>query len=172
MEELRTEILEKMIGKINDEQLEELSMVLDTVLYEYEITKKLRELSVLDNTNEIILKNFLGVKALEGCSKKTILHYHDTIQRMLDDIRKNVGEITTDDLRHHLALWQVTRGVSNITLNSMRRTYSSFFKWCTIEKIITDNPMLRINPFKQGKRQIKPFTEKEMERLCDECKNI
>lgn len=170
MDELRSIILSKMVEKLTEEQMHDLEMVLDEVLYEYNIEPKSREVAVLDKSNEVILKNFLGCKAIEGCSKNTIKHYSETIQRMLDDIGKNICEITTDDIRHHLALWQVTRGVGNSTLNNMRKAYSSFFKWCSIEKVITENPMLRINAFKCPKKQVKPFTETEMEKLCDACK--
>lgn len=169
MEELRMVILQKMATKLDKEQLDMLATTLDVVLYDYTIEKKSTELTVIDKSNDILLKNFLGSKAIEGCSKRTIKHYGETIQRMLDDVGKNIWDITTDDIRHHLALWQVTRGVSNATLDNMRKAYSSFFKWLSIERYITDNPMLRINPFKHQKRQVKPFTEREMEQICSAC---
>lgn len=172
MEKLRQRILQAMADKLNESQLAELESELDIILYDYNISEKSTELAVLDKGNEILLKNFLGCKAIEGCSKATLKHYGESLQRMLDDVGKNVRDITTDDIRHHLALWQATRGVSNATLNNMRKAYSSFFKWCSVEKYISDNPMLRINAFKVPKKQIKPFTEREMEIMCDNATTV
>ena len=171
MEELRTAILNKMKDELSGKQFRCLENAIDSELSEYNITKKSRELSLNSDNNEIIIKNFLGTKLLEGCSKKTITHYKGTVERMLDDVGKSVSEISTDDMRRHMAMWQMNRNVSTTTLNNMRLAYSTFFRWCFTEGITKDNPMKRIKPFKTQKKEIKPFTEKELETLCDSCKN-
>lgn len=170
--EIRTRVLQAMMDKLNDIQLEQLGEVLDIVLYDYHIEEKSHDLAIVDTQRDILLRNFLGSKAIEGCSKATLKHYGETIKRMLDDVNKNVTEITTDDIRHHLALWKVNRGVSNTTLDNMRKAYSSFFKWLTMEQYITNNPMLRINAFKTPKKQIQPFTERELELMCDKTASL
>lgn len=172
MEELRNAILRKMSGKITEEQMQELDNILNLTMYDYHIERKSTELTLFDKSNEIMLKNFLGSKAIEGCSPATLKHYKETIQRMIFDIGKNIKDINTNDIRHHLASWQVNRGVSNTTLNNMRKAYCSFFKWLNIEGYIDTNPMLKISSFKCPKKQIKPFTEREMEKMCSNCTNI
>lgn len=172
MEELRNAILRKMSGKITEEQMQELDNILNLTMYDYCIERKSTELTLYDKSNDIMLKNFLGSKAIEGCSPATLKHYKETIQRMIFDIGKNIKDIDTNDIRHHLASWQVNRGVSNTTLNNMRKAYSSFFKWLTMEQYITNNPMLRITAFKTPKKQIQPFTERELELMCDKTASL
>ena len=77
MEELRMVILQKMATKLDKEQLDMLATTLDVVLYDYTIEKKSTELTVIDKSNDILLKNFLGSKAIEGCSKRTARQYRE-----------------------------------------------------------------------------------------------
>lgn len=169
MNNIKEDIAQRMSEKLTGEQLQDLKLTLDIVFYDYDVTKKSRELAVLDNTNEIMLKNFLGSKTIQGCSVNTIKQYKEYIEKLLLDINKNIPDITTDDIRYHLASRQVTNNLSNTTLNNMRNYYCSFFKWLATENYISKNPMLRIPAIKTPKKQIKPFTEKEIEKICDAC---
>jgi site-specific recombinase XerD len=171
-EEIRSRILTDMVDKLNPEETDELSKILDTVLYEYNIERKSTELAITDESNDILIKNFLGTKLLEGCSKKTVEHYRGTITRMVSIINKPIKDITTNDIRYHLVSWQINRQVSNTTLNNMRKVYSSFFKWLKTEQYIQENPMERIKPFKTEKVEVHPFTGKELELLFDNCQTV
>lgn len=164
--DIRREILYRMTDKLSEEQLGELEQVLNLVLYDYIIERKSTELTVYDDSDFTLIKNFIGSKLVEGCSQNTAKYYKEQVTQMVQKINKPIKDITTDDIRHHLALWRAERGVTISTLDNMRRAYSSFFAWLTAEGIIKDNPMTRISAFKKGKRQIKPFTEAELERIC------
>lgn len=169
MENLRNRILADMREKITADQLIELGAVLDLAFYDYDITAKCRELSTTGDVNKIILKNYLGTKAGEGLSATTLKSYKFEITRLLEEINKPVTEIDTNDIRYLLARYQMERGTSTTTLNNMRAYYSSFFKWLVVEQIITYNPMDRIQPIKTQKKQLKPFSEKDIENLINAC---
>lgn len=172
MEKLRNEILQNMFDYLDSDQLQKLEMTLDFYLNEYTITEKSRELTTYDNNNDVLVKNFLGTKKMSGLTEKTIKQYGEVIGRMLKEIGKPVPEITTNDLRYHFAKWQIDRGVSGTTLNNMRRVYSSFFTWLENEEYIDRSPMRRIQNFKTPKKQVSPFTEKEMEQLYSACDSL
>ena len=169
MDKLRNDIIKKMRGTLNDEQIKTLGAVLDLVLYDYEVTEKSRELATTGATNWVILKNYLGTRAGEGLSATTLKAYKYEISRLFTEIDKPVTEITTNDIRYLLARYQVERNTSTKTLNNMRTYYNAFFKWLVQEEIITSNPIDRIKPIKAPKTHKKPFTEKEIERLLDAC---
>lgn len=157
---------------IDDEELHLFENDLDIILNDYCIELKSTELVPFDNSNFIILKNYLGTKQLEGYSSNTLKQYKRHIEIMFNNIGKKISEITTNDLRYHFASYQKAHDISNVSLDNMRRVYNSFFKWCVQEKIISENPCERIKAFKSTKKQVKPFTATEIETLCDACKNV
>jgi len=166
---IREDIMIKMSDVLDKELLDKLAITLDIVLYDYDVVKKSRELMLRDNSNQIVLKNYLGEKHLQGKSKATIKHYNHILEKLLMTIEKPVNEITTNDVRYHLAKLQTENELSLVTLNNIRAIYSSFFGWCETEQIIEDNPMKKIKPFKAPKKQIKPLSEIDIEKMCDAC---
>ena len=169
MEKLRQRIIQGMMSELDEPQLEKLTRVLDIVLYDYEVTEKSRELVNMADTDSVILKNYIGSKLLEGCSENTARCYLDTLERMARDINKPICQITTDDIRYHLAKWKTERQCSSTTINNMRMYYSAFFKWLYTERYISENPMERIKAIKCEKKVIEPFTQLEREQLLDAC---
>lgn len=166
---LREDILMNMSPYLNTDAFDQLTSTLDMVLNDYVIEQKSYELVSTEDSDFVIVKNFLGNKILENKSPKTIEHYRGTINRMLNDINKPIKEITTDDIRQHLARWKINRNISPVTQNNMRSVYCSFFGWLELEKIISTNPMKRIKPNSLPKKQIKPFTDIEIEKMRNAC---
>ena len=78
---------------------------------------------------------------------------------------KPLNEITTDDIRQHLA--GCAERVSKVTIDNKRRIYNSFFSWMEDEEHILKNPVKRIRKVRQEKKIPKPFSEEELERLRD-----
>ena len=172
MEQLRSSILQTMSGHINAQTMIILENALDLYFNEYEIIKKNNDIMVLDNHNQILLKNFLGVKHLNGCSNRTIEYYKSELNALLYDLGKNVEDIITNDIRCYLASRQIKGNLTMVTLNNMRRVYSSFFSWLELEEYIKVNPMKRIPSFKTHKKQIQPFSDKELAKLFNSCDNV
>lgn len=165
MEELRNDILQKMQGALNDDQLNQLGSILDIVLYKYHIERKNEEIVVYDDSNDSKVKRFIATKRLEGLSETTLEQYNRAITNMLETIGKNIVQIDTDDVRYYLSLYEKQRGVSKVTINNMRRYFSSFFGWLTDEDIINKNPMRRIKAIKQQKVIKEPFSDVELEKI-------
>lgn len=172
MEELRRAILSYMVDDLTSDQLHKLEVAIDYSFNDYDITKKSRELAVYDDKSLILLKNFLGAKLMSGASEETIKQYRDCLLRLRDDIGTDFNKMTTSDIRQHLARWQVERNVSRVTLDYMRRVYTSFFNWLEVEEYIEKSPMKRIEAIKTEKKQIEPFNEKELEKLFSACDNV
>lgn len=168
---IRDSILVKAANYLDDNNLNNLALTLDMVLNEYNITEKSREVGFVGNNNDVVLKNYLGSKMLQGRSRETIEHYRRTLTFMFNDINKPFKEITTDDIRCHLAKWQISKNVSPVTLNNVRSVYMAFFEWCFDEELITKNPIKKIDKFKEPKSRIKPLTEVEIEKIRSVCSN-
>lgn len=165
MEELRSTVMQMMSRVLDEEQMSDLSRVLDIVLHDYHIERRIEEIVVYDNSNESKLKRFIATKRLEGLSEASLEQYYRTINNMFNTIGKPLEKISTDDIRYYLSMYQEQRKVSKVTLNNMRRYFSTFFQWCTDEDIIGKNPMRRIKAIKQPQTIKAPFSDVEMEKI-------
>jgi site-specific recombinase XerD len=91
---------------------------------------------------------------------------------MLDGVGKPVREINTDDLRNYLANYQTRRGSSKVTIDNIRRIFSSFFGWLEDEDYILKSPVRRIHKVKTDKPIKETFSDERLELLRDACEEI
>ena len=165
-----TEIQTKMAKYLNMKQLEDLRKILTAAFSNLEIL----ETAASDNieTNEALVEVFISAKRVEGCSEKSLKYYDMTIHNMIVKIEKPIREIMTDDLRKYLAEYQKTRNSSKVTIDNMRRIFSSFFSWLEDEDYILKSPVRRIHKIKTDKTIKETFTDEGLELLRDSCNEI
>lgn len=171
MEKIKMEILQRMQEALSDQQFLKLKNVLEIVLQDHAAEEGKQEI-VPGNTNELIIRQFIASKKLEGLSYSTLEQYHRAILNMVETVGKQIVDIETNDIRYYLSMYQEKRKVSKVTINNMRRYFSTFFGWCTDEDIIQKNPMRRIKQIKQEKTVKEPFSEIEMEQLRQAAKKV
>lgn len=171
-EKIINEIQNGMLGYINEEQMKKLKSVLDNCFYNVSFS----EISSFNDNNisntKKMLSMFLSAKKIEGCSDKTINYYYSTIEAMIKGINKEIINITTEDLRSYLAEYQSRRGISKITLDNVRRIFSSFFAWLEDEDYIIKSPVRRIHKVKSEKIIKEAFTDENVEKLRDSCEGV
>nr|WP_227018247.1 site-specific tyrosine recombinase/integron integrase [Sinanaerobacter chloroacetimidivorans] len=154
------------------EQLEELRRVLTYAFDGVDITEK-EALEPTDaNNNGGMLDVFIAAKRIEGCSDKSLKYYTFTVRQMLNSIGKHFREISTDDLRGYLADYQKFRGSSKVTIDNMRRIFSSFFGWLEDEDYILKSPVRRIHKIKTDKPIKETISDEGLELLRDACDQI
>ena len=117
------------------------------------------------------LEVFLSAKRIEGCSEKTLIYYKNTIQQMLDSIGKSVCTIVTEDLRTYLAEYQKEKQSSKVTIDNIRRIFSSFFSWLEDEDYIIKSPVRRIHRIKAASTIKETYTDEQLESMRDNCDN-
>lgn len=165
-EQLIAEIQRKMLPYLNNEQLLQLRNVLDDTLHGLMVT----EGEPAKNSEEReSIDSFITAKRIEGCSEKTLTYYRKTIEAMLYGIGKTPPQITTDDLRKYLANYQAQRKSSKVTIDNIRRIFSSFFSWLEDEDFIIKSPVRRIHKIKTAKMVKDTYTDEALEILRDSC---
>lgn len=150
-----------------------LTKVLLGALVDVDVFEK--EMSFSDNdfeSNYRLLGSFISAKRVEGCSDRTLEYYESTIGKMLDDVGKCVEYISTDDLRSYLAFYRDERGSSKVTVDNIRRIFSSFFSWLEDEDYILKNPVRRIHRVKMGRVVKEVLSDENLEVLRDSCSEI
>ena len=171
-DKLITEIQSSMASILNMAQLNELRRVLTHSLHNVDITESQNPIQKEIIDNEGLVNVFISAKRIEGCSEKSLKYYNSTIQQMLDSVNKPIREIGTDDLRVYLADYQKDRHSSKVTIDNMRRIFSSFFGWLEDEDYILKSPVRRIHKIKTDKTIKETFTDEGLEQLRDACDEI
>lgn len=167
-EKIINEIMQGMLGSINNAQLERLQEVLEYALFNKEIAETELEIDI-GATNEQLLESFLSAKRIEGCSEKSLTYYRTTIETVLANVEKNAREITTDDLRMYLTGYQEKKRSSKVTVDNIRRILSSFFSWLEDEDYILKSPVRRIHKVKTASMIKETYTDESLEKMRDNC---
>ena len=161
-EMLIAEITSKMATVLNCSQIKQLNDVLKNTLSD-------RQSSLAENEEQELLRVFLIAKEVEGCPQKTLDYYETTLQKMTASISKPLTQVTTDDLREYLTSYQERRGSSKVTIDNIRRIFSSFFSWLEDEDYIVKSPVRRIHKIKTAQVVKEVLTDEHLETLRDGC---
>ena len=167
-EKLISEIIREMLPLLDNKQLRKLKNTLET--YFFDISIKVSQDVNTEKEELDYLEIFLSAKKIEGCSEKTLIYYRNTIQQMLDSVEKSVCSIGTEDLRDYLADYQAEKKSSKITIDNIRRIFSSFFAW--LEDYIIKSPVRRIHRIKSGRTIKETYTDEQLETMRDNCGNL
>lgn len=171
----KTEFLIELRNKLpnlNIREIEDILHHLDEIAQKYSIEKKELELIILQEGYPQVLKLFIASKAIEEKSPGTLSLYKLTLGNFLSSIGKPFTNVTTNDIRVYLYNYKQSRGVKNVTLDTMRRVINSFYEWCVSENLITRNPAKNIKPIKSDAVAREPLSSLELEYLREACKNI
>ena len=158
------ELIDEIMVNIEDYVTDSMAVsnCLYIVLQDYSITRKSTEIAeYIPDTNDSLIKKFLVVKKIKGCTDRTLKYYSKELPKILERIGKNVIDIKVDDIRLWIAL-RLRDGVSATTIGNEKRVLSSFFTWAHGEDIIHKNPMVAIDTMKQKKTQKEAFKDDEV----------
>lgn len=170
--DIRTQVINNIMESLSDidkEILERIERVLYIQLNNCEVQERCTEIVVHDGTNLGLIKKFIATKRLEGKSERTLKKYYPELEKLINFLNKKLFDVTTYDLRLYLALYKEERGVSNRTLDNMRKTISSFFGWLHDEGFINSNPSKSLKQIKFEKIVRKPFSAIEREKIKNSC---
>lgn len=165
-------VVDGMKTTISREELERLVNVVTMALEKYNIVAKPTSEEVRNKENAELLEVFLSAKKIEGCSEKTLHYYRTSIEKLCAAVQKNVREVTTNDIRCYLAELQGSRGLSKVTIDNLRRIFSSFFSWLEDEDYIVKSPVRRIHKVRTDTLVKEVLTDENIEVLRDSCQEL
>ena len=169
-ERLIQEVTDGMSEVLTVDQMAQLNSVMLQVISKYTILEDGDKVMEDFASNKRLLEIFLSAKLVEGCSNKTIKYYETTINQLFRYMSKQVKDYTTDDLRAYLAVFQKRHKSSKVTIDNIRRIFSSFFSWLEDEDFIIKSPVRRIHKVKTGEQVKECISDENLERLRDRCR--
>ncbi|MGF0098317.1 site-specific tyrosine recombinase/integron integrase [Prevotella sp. SGI.027] len=173
MKEKITEyILAEMSDSVDTQQQVRLQEVLRTAFEKVVMLPTENEERQREIANGELLQSFISAKKIEGCSEKTLRYYQSSIEALLRSEQKRIGELETNDIRSYLARYQEERGSSRVTIDNLRRIFSSFFAWLEDEDYIAKSPVRRIHKVRTESLVKEVINDEHMEVLRDTCHEI
>ena len=163
-EEMINHVLSRMSDHLDNSQMIKLRNTLEESLQNEERAP--------DKSSTELLELFIATKRLEGRSAKTLNQYRFTIGKLMENCGKNVCVMDTEDIRVFLMQYREDRQICKTTVDNIRRTLSSFFKWLEDENYIFKSPMRRIHKIKTTLSVKETYVDEELERLRDDCKEL
>ena len=164
-------IVAKMQRDLDCRQMARLKAVLASELHNVEIIEKSDCAKQQAQENEHLLNSFISAKKIEGCSDKTLAYYRNTIERLLVTLSLAICHISTTDIRTYLSDYQEEHQSSKVTIDNMRRIFSSFFAWLEDEDYIAKSPVRRIHKVKTDSLVKEVLSDEQLEQLRDCCTN-
>lgn len=167
MEKLFKSIVKSMKNSLQPAQIERLQDVLKDVFQGYEIREKKE---IAETGWREYLEIYLARKRTDGKSEGTIKQYRLHLEMVLSCLKKDIQQITEDDLLLYLDSYRQKRGVSNLYIDHIRLVFSSFFGWLQRKRYIQGNPAAGLEPIKYRKTVKKPFSAAQLEQLRCQCR--
>ena len=172
IEDILNDIVSEIKDVLSDKQLMQVSNSIKDVLAKYEINKKASNEERREKENTELLETFLSAKKIEGCSDKTIHYYQSSIGKLLKGLSKSIKEICTNDIRCYLADIQEKNDLSKVTIDNLRRIFSSFFSWLEDEDYIDKSPVRRIHKIRNDTLVKEVLSDENIETLRDNCNEL
>jgi len=174
--QMKKETIETILAEMSDildtGQQIKLQEVLKTAFDKVMIIPSESEERQHAKANSELLITFISAKKIEGCSEKTLHYYQSSIEALLGSGQKRIDEFETNDIRHYLACYQENRGSSRVTIDNLRRIFSSFFAWLEDEDYIAKSPVRRIHKVRTDSLVKEVLSDEHMEVLRDTCHEI
>ena len=168
-QDLIKDIVQGMLPYLNNAQNEKLQEVLQYAFVNYDVTENKKQ---ENNSEQNYMELFLSAKRIEGCSEKSLKYYKSTIETMLNKLQKDVKRIVTDDIRRYLTEYQEKKKSSKVTIDNIRRIFSSFFSWLEDEDYILKSPVRRIHKVKTGTNIKETYSDEALELMRDKCTQL
>lgn len=165
-------VLNGMSETLDADKMTLLERALRDALAEYDVAEKTTDEEQRSKENADMVAVFVSAKKIEGCSEKTLSYYQSSIEKLLEATQKSVKEITTNDIRCYLADKQERRALSKVTIDNLRRIYSSFFSWLEDEDYIVKSPVRRIHKVRTDTLVKEVLTDENVEVLRDSCHEL
>ena len=172
--ELITDITNDLKDTVSEKQLEKIQEILVIKFEKYQILLKPNDFEKKKETeeNNKLVNTYLSAKEIEGCSQRTIKYYQEIIEKLINNLNKSIKSINTEDIRKYLSNYKELNNCNLVTIDNIRRVFSSFFSWLEDEDYIIKSPVRRIHKIKTAQVVKETYTDENIEKMRDKCKNI
>ena len=170
-EQLKNEFTMQLMDRTNlkGEELVAVLDCLDCAAFNFEVKKKETQIVPYNQELPQLAKMFIVCKSVEGYSEGTLYNYTRFLTKFFFTIQKAPENVTPNDIRVYLYMYQKERGISNRSLEKLRGCISAFYKWMLVEGYIDKNPCIAIPTIKYEKKPKVVCSQMDLEYLRRAC---
>lgn len=165
-------IIQQISEVVAEPQLTKIQSIIEDELKNVSFSSSQNAQMAIRKSNEQLLSAFISAKRIEGCSEKTLKYYENTIASWLEENDKAIADVTTNDIRRYLSAVQSKRNSSKVTIDNIRRIFSSFFSWLEDEDYIVKSPVRRIHKVRAEVTVKETISDEQLETLRDSCTEL
>ena len=148
-----------------------ISNSLDALSKKYTVAPSETRLTVSGRDEfEALIKTFIVVKKMEGLSELTLKQYLMHLTHFMLAFSVPISQIDGNQIRLYLFEYQRNRHISNRSLDRVRATLCSFFRWAASEGYIQKSPAESLRPIKFEEKPRKALEQIELEMMRKACK--
>ena len=171
-EHMRNELMARLASTFTAEEIKIVLSSMDRVVVNYNIERKSTALQLYDNSIADAVKMYLLCKKASGMKDASLQNIRYTLKRFANTIGKSLSDVTTNDIRGYLFLYQQRENVSPATMDKIRERISSFFQWCVDEGRIHANPAIRVEKVRVPRSERRALTAEELEYCRNQCRTL
>lgn len=170
-EQLKNEFTMQLMDRCNLDQgvLQEVLDCLDCAAYNFDVHKKETQIVLYNQEMPHLVKTFIVCKSVEGFAEGTLYNHTKAFTKFFQTVQKAPEQVMPNDIRVYLYMYQKERGISNRSLDKVRSSISSFYKWMLVEGYIEKDPTIAIKPIKYEKKPKAPCSQIDLEYLRRAC---
>ena len=166
------EFMAVLSNKLTEDALSIVYQSLTLFVSNYEISERNTEVVPYTGYLPECYETYFVTRKIEGMSMKSLELYNLVLKDFFFKLNKEIGKISTNDIRVYLYKNQQERNLSNSTLDTKRTIIHAFFEWTANEGYIGSNPCRNIKPIKYERPKRKPLTGIELEKVRNACDNL
>lgn len=173
-EQMKNEFMKQLMTKcnFNNGDIQAIAQCLDLTALNYDVKKKETQLVPYNQELPEIVKTFIVCKSVEGYAKGTLYNYTKLLTNFFFAIQKAPEQVTANDIRTYLYMYQKERGISNRSLDKVRDNISAFYRWLHNEGYVDKNPCAAIPKIKYEQKPRTHCTQMELEYLRKSCETL
>ena len=163
-----SEIEHKCSDKLTVADMNRLMGIISEVLDDYDMRECRRwETDQADD----LLDAFVSSMRVQGRSELTIERYKYVIGKFMQYCKTPTRAVNVYHIRNWIAS-EKGRGIQDSTLEGNRQVLSSFFGWLHRESLIEKDPTANVGVIKVPKKQLKIYSDIDIERLNQCCNTL
>lgn len=170
LEKILQNVIQIMGDSLDTEQLDKLQNVLYIQFHDKKVVQDTYELAATGTNNDTYkIKMFVASKKISGRQNNTLAQYVREITNCRNVLNKNIEDITTMDLRWYFGTLREQNKISMVTLQGRMRYLNSFWSFLEREKMVSDNPVARLESLRIESTIKKAYSGQELEALRMSC---
>lgn len=171
-EHVRSEIMAKLATRFPAEDIGLILSIIDRVMINYQVCEKETAIQLYDSSTHEAIKLYLLCRQAEGLQGGSLDNMRYTLFRFANSVGKGLADITTNDIRAYLYLYQQREKIMPASMNKIHERLNTFFRWCTNEGIIHVNPVDRVSKIKAPRSERRALTAEELEYCRNNCDTL